>query len=152
MDIYKKLEELKLEIPAPPPRGGIYQPVKQVGNLLYVSGQGPTVDGVPVITGKLGSERSLEEGQEAVRMCVMNALSSLEVYLGNLNKIKSVVKLLAFVASASGFNAQPQVVNGASQLLVDLWGEEQGMGARSAIGVNELPGNMSVEIELLVEI
>lgn len=135
-----------------PPKGGIYKPVKQVGNLLYISGQGATKDGQPVVSGKLGSERTIEEGQEAARICTLNALSVLHEYLGDLNKIKSVVKILAFVASAPGFNSQPAVVDGASQLLKDIFGDDNGVGARSAISAIELPGNISVEIEFIFEI
>jgi len=152
MDIYKRLEELKIILPPPPPVGGIYQPVKQVGNLLFVSGQGPMVNGAPLVTGKVGLERSIEDGQYAARLCGLNALSILHQYLGDLNKIKSVVKLLVFVACAEGFNRQPEVANGASQLLLDLFGQERGIGARSAIGANELPSDITVEVEFIFEI
>ena len=152
MDVYEKLKELGFELPAPPPLAGIFKPVKQVGNLLYVSGQGPTEDGIPLVTGKVGAGRTIEDGQRAARICVLNALSVLHKYLGDLNKIKSTVKLLAFVASAPGFNRQPEVINGASQFLVDLFGPERGMGARSAIGTNELPGDITVEIEFIFEV
>ena len=152
MDIYKKLEELEIELPKPPPLAGIFKPVKQVGNLLYVSGQGPTENGIPLLTGKVGRECSIEDGQYAARLCVLNALSNLQQYLGDLNKLKSVVKLLVFVASAEGFGKQPLVANGASKLLVEIFGEEQGMGVRSAIGTNELPDDIPVEIEFIFEI
>jgi len=152
MDIYKRLSELGIELPAPPPLGGIYVPVKQVGNILYVSGQGPTENGIPLVTGKVGNERSIEEGQHAARLCVLNALSNLHQFLGDLNKIKSVVKLLVLVASADGFNRQPEVANGASQLLIDIFGQERGVGVRSAIGSNELPVDITVEIEFIFEV
>ena len=152
MDVYAKLKELGIELPPPPPRMGIYLPVKQVGNILYVSGQGPTIGATPKVCGKVGAERTIEEGQHAARLCALNALSNIHNYLGDLNKIKSTVKLLAFVASAPGFNRQPEVVNGASQLLVDVFGEERGIGARSAIGTNELPADITVEIEFAFEI
>lgn len=152
MDIYARLQELGLILPELPPRGGIYKPVKQVGNMLYVSGQGATVKGVPAITGHVGAERTIEEGQDAARLCVMNCLSTLHDYLGDLNKIKSLVKLLGFVASAPGFNMQPKVMDGASKLLMDIFGEDNGVGARSAIGTNELPGGITVEIEFIFEI
>lgn len=152
MDVYARLKELGLELPALPPKGGVYKPVKQVGNMLYVSGQGSTVGGVPTVTGKVGTERTLVEGQQAARICAMNALSTLHDYLGDLNKIKSLVKMLAFVASAPNFNMQPKVIDGASQLLADIFGMDNGIGARSAIGTNELPGNITVEIEFIFEI
>ena len=151
MDIYARLKELGYELPALPPKGGIYKPVCQVGNLLYVSGQGATIKGVPEYVGKAGAERTLEEAQAAARLCALNCLSTLEDYLGDLNKIKRLVKTLAFVASAPGFNMQPKVVDGASGFLRDLMGED-GVGARSAIGTNELPGNITVEIEFIFEI
>lgn len=152
MDVYEKIKELGYELPPAPPKGGIYKPVKQVGNLLFISGQGATRNGQPAVSGKLGKERTIEEGQEAARICTLNALSVLDEYLGDLNKIKSVVKILAFVASASGFNSQPKVVDGCSQLLRDIFGEENGVAARSAISTNELPGDISVEIEYIFEI
>jgi len=151
MNVYERLRELDLTLPEPPPRAGIYKPVRQAGNCLYVSGQGPTKAGVPVITGKLGEERTIEEGQEAAKICTLNALSNLHHFLGDLNKIKGVIKTLGLVQSAIGFNQQPKVIDGASALLRDIWGED-GVGARSAIGVNELPGNISVEIEFIFEI
>ena len=151
-DVYKRLEELEIQLPPPPPLAGIFTPVKQVGNMLYCSGTGPTEKGLPLVAGKVGAERSIEEGQYAARLCVINALSNLQQYLGDLNKIKSVVKLLVFVASAKDFGRQPEVANGASQLLLDIFGNERGLGARSAIGTNELPGNITVEIEFIFEI
>ena len=152
MDIYARLKELNLELPELPPKGGIYKPVKQVGNMLYVSGQGATVKGVPTIVGKVGKDRTIEEGQDAARLCTMNCLATLHDYLGDLNKIKSLVKILGFVSSAENFNMQPKVMDGASALLRDIFGEENGIGARSAIGTNELPGGITVEIEYIFEI
>lgn len=152
MDIYNRLDELAIRLPLLPPLAGIYKPVKQAGNLLFISGQGPTENGVPLVTGKVGQERTVEDGQYAARLCVLNALSNLHQYLGDLNKIKSVVKLLVFVASAENFGRQPKVANGASQLLLDLFGEERGVGARSAIGTNELPDGITVEIEFIFEV
>ena len=152
MDIYARLKELGLELPPPPPPGGLYKPVKQVGDLLFVSGQGCTREGVPCFTGKVGAERTVEEGQEASRICVMNALSVLHAYLGDLNKVESLVRLQGFVASAEGFNMQPKVIDGASRLLADLWGEDNGIGARTAISAYELPGKITVEIEFIFQL
>ena len=151
MDVYARLKELNLTLPELPPAGGIYKPVRQAGNCLYVSGQVAARAGVPVFTGKLGAERTVEEGREAARICTLNALSNLHHFLGDLNKIKGVIKTLGFVQSATGFNQQPQVIDGASGLLRDIWGED-GVGARSAIGVSELPGGISVEIEFIFEV
>lgn len=149
--VYNRIMELGYELPKIPPAGGVYKPVNQVGNLLYVSGQGATVGGVPAITGKVGAQCSIEQGQEAARMCGLNALSTLNHYLGDLDRIKSVVKILGFIASAPNFNQQPQVLDGCSMLLRDIWGED-GVGARSAIGVSELPGNIACEVEFIFQI
>lgn len=151
MDIYETLKQKSITLPKPAPVGGIYTPVKQSGNQLFVSGQGPTVDGIPVITGKVGSDITIEEGQSAARLCILNMLAALESFTGDLNKIDGVIKLFGLVASASGFNAQPAVINAASQLLVDVFGEN-GWHARSAMGTNELPGNIPVEIEAIFEL
>ena len=151
MDAYENLKQLKIAIPTPPPVGGLYVPVKLVGNLAYTSGQGPTVKGKPVHTGKLGKDLTIEQGQEAAKVCMMNVLSVLEMKIGSLNKVKNVVKVLGFVASAPGFNDQPAVINGGSQFLIDVFGEK-GRHARSAIGTNELPGNIPVEIEVIFEV
>ena len=151
-DVYARLKELGVELPPTPRRMGIYKLAKQVGNMLYVSGQGPTRDGALLVIGKVGVERTLEEGQQAARLCALNALSILHDYLGDLNRVKSVVKILGFVASAPDFGRQPEVINGASKLFEDIFGEEHGVGARSAIGTNALPGDITVEIEFLFEI
>mgnify|MGYP006290499971 CR=1 FL=1 len=151
MDIYDRLKELGLSLPEAPDALGLYVPVKQVGSLLFSSGQGPLENGKAVFTGKAGAERTLEEGQAAARMCVMNILAQVEKHLGNLNRVKQVVKLLGFVASAPGFSDQPKVINGGSQVLIDIFGDA-GRHARSAIGTNELPGNITVEIEAIFEV
>ena len=151
MDVYEALRSRGLTLPSPPPRGGLYVPVKQVGNLLFTAGCGSTVQGVPVNPGKVGADLTLEEGQAAARLCVLNLLAVLEVHLGDLNKIRNIVKLLGFVASAPDFYRQPEVMNAASQLLTDLFGD-RGQHARSALGTNVLPGNIAVEIELICEI
>ncbi|TCL70088.1 enamine deaminase RidA (YjgF/YER057c/UK114 family) [Hydrogenispora ethanolica] len=151
MCVYENLKKLQLELPAPPPLGGVYVPVKQVGNLLFTAGQGSTQNGVPVVAGKAGADVSIETAQNGARIAALNMLSILHQYTGDLNRIKNVVKILGFVASAPGFGDQPKVMNAASQLLVDLFGEA-GRHARSAIGVNELPGNITVEIEGVFEL
>ncbi len=152
MDIYQRLNEMGYQLPELPPKGGIYKPVVKTGNLLYISGQGATEKGVPVVVGKVGKDLTIEEGQRAAQICALNALAVLHDYLGDLNKVSRIVKMLTFVASADDFNFQPKVGDGASALFRDLFGEENGIGARSAIGVNELPGNIAVEIEFIFEI
>ncbi len=151
MCVYENLKKLGIELPPSPPKGGVYVPVKKAGNLLFTAGQGCTLNGVPVVHGKAGADVTLEEAQKAARIAALNMLSILNDYTGDLNRIKNVVKILGFVASAPGFGNQPQVMNGASQLLVDVFGEA-GQHARSAIGTNELPGNITVEIEGVFEL
>lgn len=151
MDIYQTLQELGHELPPPPPSGGIYKSVRQAGTMLYISGQGPVRNGKPVYTGKVGAGRSLEEGREAAVLCTLNALGALHHYLGNLNRVRGLVKTLGFVASAPGFNQQPKVIDGASSLLRELWGED-GVGARSAVSAPELPADFTVEIEFIFEL
>ena len=152
MDVYARLKELNITLPEVPPKlGGINIPIVQVGNILFVSGHTPREKGIPVYVGKVGSERTLEEGIEAAKLCTLAALSNLNNFLGDLNKIKRVVKTLGFVQSADGFTQQPKVINGSSALLQDIWGEN-GVATRSSIGVNELPDGVSVEIEFIFEI
>lgn len=150
MDIYEKLKELNITLPAAPAKGGIYSPCKEFGkNLVYVSGCGPVI-GDQTVVGKLGSEFTLEEGQVHARNAMLNVLAVLDANVG-LNNLKGAVKILTFVASADDFCAQPAVANGGSQLLADLFGAEN-VPARSAIGVNVLPGNIPVETEAIFEI
>jgi len=151
MDVYARLKELNIALPELPPPAGIFKAVRQAGNCLYVSGQVATRDGAVLYPGKLGAAVTIDQGQEAARACVINALSNLNTFLGDLNKIKSVIKILVFIQSAEGFSQQPQVANGASALLKDIWGDD-GVGARSAIGVSELPLNVSVEVEFIFEV
>lgn len=152
MDIYKKLEELGLTLPPPPPKGGLYTPCKEFGeNLYYVSGCGPAI-GDKTCTGKLGAGVSLEEGRIAARDCMLNVLAVLQAAIGDLNKVKSAVKILTFVSSSTDFFQQPQVADGGSGLLAELFGPEAGLPSRSAIGVSVLPGDISVETEALFEV
>jgi enamine deaminase RidA (YjgF/YER057c/UK114 family) len=150
-DVYQILKEKEIILPAPPAKGGVYTPVVKFGtNLYYCSGCGPQVDGENV-EGKLGEELTLEQGQHAAYNCMLNLLANLEAELGDLNKIKKFVKVLAFVNSTDDFTQQPQVVNGGSNLLMDLFGSDIGCPARTAIGVNVTPGNIACEIEALIE-
>jgi enamine deaminase RidA (YjgF/YER057c/UK114 family) len=146
MDVYERLKELSIELPQASKAMGLYAPVKIVGNMAYVSGQGPLVDGKLSCIGKVGKDVTIEQAQAAARQVAINTLAALHEYIGDLNKIKTVVKVLGFVASAEGFNEQPSVINGFSQVFLDVFGEN-GRHARSAVGTNELPSNISVEIE-----
>lgn len=150
--IEEKLTEMGLKLPVPPPKGGVYAPAKLFGGkLVYVSGCGPVVDET-LITGKCGEEVSLEQGAQYARNCMLNVLAVLKREIGDLDLVKSAVKVTCFVASANDFYSQPQVANGGTQLLVDLYGQEIGAPSRSAVGMNVLPGNIPVEIEALFEI
>jgi enamine deaminase RidA (YjgF/YER057c/UK114 family) len=142
-----------LSMPEPPARGGVYEPVKEFwGNFCYLSGCGPLVKGKQPYRGKLGAEYTVEEGQAAARYCVLNLLANLEARIGDQNRVRRIVKMLCFVAGTDTFYDHPQVANGGSQLLEDIFGVETGRCARSAVGMNALPGNIPVEIELLVEL
>ena len=152
MNIYERLTQLNIALPTPPPKQGAYAPVKQfAGNLVYCSGNGPHI-GDEKYFGKVGCDLTPEEAQKAARNCAVNLLSNLHAFLGDLNRIKNIAKVTVFVASADDFTMQPFVANGCSELLVEIFGAEIGSHARSAVGVNALPGNMAVEIELLAEI
>lgn len=153
MDVSKRLEDLNIELGESPAKGGIYDPCRFFSDkLAYISGCGPQVNGVCAATGKVGKDLTLEEGQEAAKKAVLNMLAVINDKAGGLDKVKKIVKLLGFVASADGFYEQPQVIDAASQLLIDIFGQEAGCAARSAIGVNTLPSNIPVEIEALVEL
>lgn len=151
MDVYEQLRRLSIVLPEPRRPTGLLVPCRQVGNILFVSGCGPTSDGVDGFIGKVGGERTLDEGKEAARLCVLNLLAHVEAFLGSLNRVAGVIKVLGFVASAPGFGDQPGVINAGSQILVELFGDS-GLHARSAIGVSELPRNISVEIEAVLEV
>lgn len=148
---YQNLRELGLELPAPPKPVGAYVPVLQIANFVFTSGQLPFWNGELKYQGKLGKEVSIEEGKKAAGLCVLNALSAIEALVGDLSQIKRVVRLVGYVASSEGFTAQPQVVNGASELLERIFGE-RGKHVRVAVGVTELPLGAPVELELLVNL
>jgi enamine deaminase RidA (YjgF/YER057c/UK114 family) len=153
IDLQKTLEKYGLTMPEPPARGGVYEPVKEFGkNLYYLSGCGPAFNGERRFTGKLGAEFDIEQGREAARYCILNLLANLKAAVGDLDRVKRIVKMLCFVAGADTFYDQPQVADGGSRLLVEIFGEDRGRCARSAVGMNALPGNIPVEIELLVEL
>ncbi len=150
--IEEKLKDMGIELPACPVPVASYVPaVRFCGTLVYVSGQDCRTDGKLLYEGKLGAEVSLEEGQASARQCAVNCLAALKSCIGSLDKVKRVVKLLGFVSSAPGFGQQPYVLNGASDLLVALFGDN-GRHARAAIGVNELPFNAPVEVEMIFEV
>lgn len=151
MTARERLAELGVTLPPAPKPVATYVPVVVVDGMAYVSGQGPTREGAPVVRGKVGAEVSVEQAYDAARLCALNALAALEGALGSLDRIERFVKLLGFVASAPGFDGQPRVVNGASDLLVEVFGEA-GRHARSALGTSQLPFDIPVEIEFLAKV
>ena len=151
MSVYEKLKDLAIELPSAPEPAGLYQPVKRLGNVLYTSGHDCRINGDLLYEGKIGRDLSLEEGYEAARLTILNCLATLEAEIGDLNRIKQFVKLLCFVNSEENFTEQPAVMNGASQVLLDLFGEK-GKHARTALSAYSLPFNIPLEIELIVEI
>ena len=151
MNVEKKIAELGMELPLSSPPGAMYVPVKQLGTILFISGQVPFVNGELKICGKVGDKVSMEEAQEAARICIINLLAALKDYLGDLDRVKNIVKLQAFVNSKVGFDKQHLVVNAASQLLYEVFGEK-GRHARTAVGTNQLPMDAPIEIEAIVEI
>jgi enamine deaminase RidA (YjgF/YER057c/UK114 family) len=150
-NIDEVLKAKKVVVPELPQPRFSYIPGRIVGKLIYVSGQTPTKDGVLVYRGKLGRELTIEDGYQAARLAALNCVAELKLVLGDLNRVKQIVKLNGYVASAESFTQQPKVINGASDLLAEIWGE-QGKHARKAIGVFELPDGAPVEVELIAEL
>ncbi|WP_433371693.1 RidA family protein [Actinoplanes sp. CA-142083] len=150
VDAYAKLAELGITLPQVVPPLASYLPAVQSGNYVYVSGQLPLVDGKLPLTGKVGAEVTAEQGAELARTCAVNVLAAVEGLVG-LGRVVKIVKVSGFVASAPGFTGQPAVVNGASNLFGEVFGE-QGRHSRSAVGVAELPLGAPVEVEAIVEV
>lgn len=151
MKIEERIAELGIDLPEAAAPAAMYIPVKQAGNMLFVSGQIPVVKGELKYTGKAGKDKTLEEAQEAAKVCAINIISAVKGYLGDLDKVKNIVKITCFVASETGFDKQHLVANGASQILFDVFGEA-GRHTRSAVSVNQLPLNATVEVEAIIEI
>jgi enamine deaminase RidA (YjgF/YER057c/UK114 family) len=150
--IEKKLKEMGITLPETEKKPvGLYIPAVTVGNLVFTSGSGTDVDGMKKFRGKLGRDLTLEEGQESARQCVISLLGILKYELKDLDRIERIVRLIGYVNSADGFTNQPKVINGASQLLIDIWGEK-GRHARAALSANELWDNIPVECYLVVQI
>lgn len=139
----------KLETPTAPM--GSYVPVVMVGNLAFVSGHPPASGGVIRYQGRVGDAVSVEDGYEAARLCALNCLGALKAEVGELSRVERIVKTLGFVNCDRGFGDQPKVVNGASDLLVEVFGE-RGLHARAAVGVHALPADISVEVELIASV
>lgn len=150
--IDEKLKELGIELPEVFPPAGNYVGCKRVGNLLYVGGHGPTGGPDGIITGKVGTDAvPLERGREAARVTALACLATVNAELGSLDRVRQVVKVFGMVNCAPGFNRTPQVLDGCSDLLVEIFGEA-GRHTRSAVGMAELPFDISVEIEMVLEV
>lgn len=149
--IEQKLQEMGLELPPYTAPKAAYVPTVQVGKLVFVSGQGVTREGKELMKGHVGAEITLEQAQEGARICALNALCVLKHALGDLDRIRRIVKVQGFVNSAPGFDKQPWVINGFSELMQQLFGEN-GRHARTAVSCNELPFGTPVEVEMIVEI
>jgi enamine deaminase RidA (YjgF/YER057c/UK114 family) len=147
----EKLAQLGLKLPDVPKPAGVYVPALRNGNLVYTSGQLPMVDGALPATGKVGAAVSAEQAKELAQRCALNALAAVKSVVGDLAKVRRVVKVVGFVASDPGFTAQPGVINGASELLGEVFGDA-GVHARSAVGVAVLPLDAPVEVEIVVEV
>ena len=148
--IEDRLSELGFEVPEVAAPVAAYLPALRRGNVVYTSGQLPFVDGKLPVTGKVGAEVTPEDAKAMARVCALNALAAVDALVG-IDAVTRVVKVVGFVASAAGFNGQPGVVNGASELLAEVFGDS-GAHARSAVGVSELPLDAPVEVELIVEV
>jgi enamine deaminase RidA (YjgF/YER057c/UK114 family) len=151
VDYDKKLKELGIELMTPTKPMANYVKVVRSGNLLFLAGHGPTKPDGTNITGKVGRDLTLEQGYDAAKQTAISLLSTLKGELGDLNKVRRVVKVLGMVNCHSDFTDQPKVINGCSDLMVAVFGEK-GKHARSAVGMNSLPSNIAVEIEIIVEV
>lgn len=151
MGFEAKLKEMGIAVPDVPKPVAAYVPAVRVGDIIYTSGQIPFVDGKVQYKGKVGADITLEEGYAAARVCVVNCLAAVKSLAGSLDNVEKIIKVVGFVNSAAGFTDQPKVINGASELLAEAFGDA-GAHARSAVGVAELPVDSAVEVELIVKV
>jgi enamine deaminase RidA (YjgF/YER057c/UK114 family) len=151
MKIEARLEHLGLQLPEPPKPVGAYLTAQQAGDLLFLSGTTCYINGSLLYTGRVGRELSLEQGYAAARQTLLNLLSVARAELGDLDRVERIIKINGYVNSAPDFDRQPEVINGASDLLVSIFGE-RGRHVRTSIGVNILPGNIPVEIEMVLQV
>jgi enamine deaminase RidA (YjgF/YER057c/UK114 family) len=150
-NIESRIKEIGFSLPEAPKPVAAYIPAKQTGKLVFTAGQLPMVNGELISKGLLGQDVEIEEANKAARICTLNALAAIKGVIGDLDRIKQIVRVVGYVASVPTFTQQPAVVNGASELLLEIFGEN-GKHARSAVGMAVLPLNASVEIELTVEV
>lgn len=147
-----RLTQLKLELPPPPKPAGVYKPVIVVNELAYVSGHGPLLPDGTMITGRVGDKLDLDAGYQAARQTGLAILATLRAHLGSLNRVQRLIKTLGMVNATPDFKDHPAVINGYSELMAEIFGPDNGVGARSAVGMGSLPGNIAVEIEAIFEI
>lgn len=147
-----QFEKLGLELPPAPAPVGVYKPLLLDGNYCYVSGHGPLLSDRSLIKGRVGSEMTAEEGKLAARQVGLAILATLKANLGTLNRVKRVMKVLGMVNCTADFEKHPFVINGCSELFAQVWGPENGIGVRSAVGMGSLPDNIPVEVEVLFEL
>lgn len=152
MSAEARVKELGLVLPPLPKPGGVYKPVVVVGNVAYVSGHGPLKEDGTLITGRVGADLDKDAGYQAARQVGLTILTTLRAQLGSLDRVKRVLKTLGMVNAAPDFTQHPAVINGCSELWGEVWGPENGIGARSAVGMGSLPGNIAVEIEAIFEL
>jgi enamine deaminase RidA (YjgF/YER057c/UK114 family) len=152
MNAEARLAELKLSLPPVPKPAGVYKPVVVSGNMAYVSGHGPLKSDKTMLTGRVGADVDLQAGVAAARQTGLAILATLRDYFGSLDHIVRVVKVLGMVNCTGDFTQHPLVINGCSELFRDLWGDDRGVAARSAVGMGSLPGNITTEIEAIFEL
>jgi enamine deaminase RidA (YjgF/YER057c/UK114 family) len=152
MSAEKKLTELGLVLPPAPAPAGVYKPCLIDGKYLYVSGHGPVKEDKSLMTGRVGQDVDINQGKLAARQVGLTILSTIRSQLGSLDKVKRVIKVLGMVNCDPSFDKHPYVINGCSELFSMVWGEDQGVGVRSAVGMGSLPNNITVEIEALFEL
>lgn len=148
----KRFEALQLSLPPAPEPKGIYKPCLADGKYLYLSGHGPVRDDRSLITGRVGKELDIEQGKLAARQVGLTILATIRAYTGSLDNIRRVIKVLGMVNCTPDFEKHPFVINGCSELFAAVWGEDNGVGVRSAVGVGSLPDNIPVEVEALFEL
>jgi enamine deaminase RidA (YjgF/YER057c/UK114 family) len=151
-DFDKRIQELHLTLPPAPKPVAVYKPAIKVGNLLFVSGHGPLKEDKTLILGVVGKDLDTDAGKAAARQTGLAILATLKDHLGSLNKVKRLIKSFGMVNCTADYTDQPKVINGYSELMKDVFGEDAGVGARSAVGHNALPGGMAVEIEAIFEV
>lgn len=152
MTIDEKIKALGLILPPPPLPKGVYKPALTVGSFLYLSGHGPVQADGSLITGRVGSDMDADGGKQAARQIGLTMLSSIQAALGTLNTVKRVVKVFGMVNCTADFEKHPYVINGFSELMAAIWGEQDGIGVRSAVGMGSLPDNIPVEVEAVFEL